>query len=164
MDGLVMANRLKHELQTTVLRCLCEGCSIRATSRMTGFHPDNTGRAIREFGAIWRDCRQDARQPPQAERGSPAGQADESAKFVTDKLSVGLASPTVGGTSESVSAGCGEKMRVAVFPRGKRREDGGMCGVLPGFAGFLRGLEVFGVSRACVRARVAFTDTLSVNR
>jgi len=45
-----MANRLKHELVGTVLRALCEGCSIRATSRMTGVHPDSIGRAIRDFG------------------------------------------------------------------------------------------------------------------
>lgn len=45
-----MANRLKHELRATVLRALCEGCSIRATSRMTGVHPDSIGRAILEFG------------------------------------------------------------------------------------------------------------------
>lgn len=45
-----MANRLKHELRATVLRALCEGCSIRATSRMTGVHPDSIGRAILDFG------------------------------------------------------------------------------------------------------------------
>ena len=50
-----MANRRKHELLAMVVRALCEGCSIRATSRRTSVHPDSIGRAIRDFGTSCRN-------------------------------------------------------------------------------------------------------------
>ncbi len=45
-----MANRISHESRKLVLRMLCEGNSIRSTSRVTGHHKNTVERVIREFG------------------------------------------------------------------------------------------------------------------
>ena len=43
-------NLLKKERQAQILRLLCEGCSIRATSRLTGVHQDTISRLILRAG------------------------------------------------------------------------------------------------------------------
>lgn len=45
-----MANRIKTETRKMIVRMLCEGNSLRSTSRMTGVHRDTIGRVILEFG------------------------------------------------------------------------------------------------------------------
>ncbi len=45
-----MANVLKREKQEAVIRCLVEGCSIRATERMTGVHRDSVMRLLVRVG------------------------------------------------------------------------------------------------------------------
>ena len=45
-----MANYLKTEKRLTVLRLLCEGCSIRYVSRVTGVHKGTIGKLILGFG------------------------------------------------------------------------------------------------------------------
>ena len=45
-----MANRINHERRQLILRMLCEGNSIRSTSRITGCEKRTVGRAILEFG------------------------------------------------------------------------------------------------------------------
>jgi len=45
-----MANVLPQEKRMTILRMLCEGCSIRSTSRMTGCHKTTVARVLVSFG------------------------------------------------------------------------------------------------------------------
>lgn len=45
-----MANRLSHFQRQLIVRLLCEGNSIRSTSRITGCHRDTIGRVILRFG------------------------------------------------------------------------------------------------------------------
>ena len=45
-----MANVLKQEKQEAVIRCLVEGCSIRATERMAGVHRDTIMRLLVRVG------------------------------------------------------------------------------------------------------------------
>lgn len=45
-----MANRISHERRQFILRMLCEGNSLRGTSRVTGTHVDTIGRLILGFG------------------------------------------------------------------------------------------------------------------
>ncbi len=50
-----MANRLSHETRKLILRLLCEGNSIRSTSRITGCEKKTVGRVIRSFGECCRN-------------------------------------------------------------------------------------------------------------
>ena len=55
-----MANRIDHQKRKLILRMLCEGNSIRSTSRVVGVHKNTVERAIREFGkcaAMFQDDR-----------------------------------------------------------------------------------------------------------
>lgn len=45
-----MANRLSHIQRQLILRLLCEGNSIRSTSRITGAHKTTVGKIILDFG------------------------------------------------------------------------------------------------------------------
>jgi IS1 family transposase len=45
-----MCNKLKTDKKLTVLRLLCEGCSIRSVSRVTGIEKKTVGRLILGFG------------------------------------------------------------------------------------------------------------------
>lgn len=45
-----MPNRLKHDKRQLILGLLCEGNSIRSTSRITGSHKTTVGKAILDFG------------------------------------------------------------------------------------------------------------------
>ena len=45
-----MANRLPDEKRKLILRLLCEGNSLRSTSRITGCHVQTIGRLVRSFG------------------------------------------------------------------------------------------------------------------
>jgi len=49
-----MANRISHERRQLILRMLCEGNSLRGTSRVTGTHIDTIGRRILQFGKACR--------------------------------------------------------------------------------------------------------------
>lgn len=45
-----MANVLPHDRRMMILRALCEGCSVRSVSRMTGCHTRTIGKLILQFG------------------------------------------------------------------------------------------------------------------
>lgn len=49
--GPKMTNRISHQNRQMILRMLCEGNSIRSTSRVTGHHKNTVERVIREFGS-----------------------------------------------------------------------------------------------------------------
>jgi len=44
-------NKLNHEQRCAVIRCLCEGCSIRSTVRITGVSMNTIQKLTRELGA-----------------------------------------------------------------------------------------------------------------
>jgi IS1 family transposase len=50
-----MANRLPHTTRKTILQMLCEGNSLRSTSRMTGCHVATIGKVILDFGQSCRN-------------------------------------------------------------------------------------------------------------
>lgn len=50
MKGKRMANRISHEQRKLILNLLCEGNSIRSTSRITGCEKKTVSRAINQFG------------------------------------------------------------------------------------------------------------------
>src|SRR5688572_8099490 len=45
-----MANKISHETRKLILRLLCEGDSLRGTSRVTGCHKTTIARVILDFG------------------------------------------------------------------------------------------------------------------